>query len=200
MNRKVIAISGSYRHNGITDQTIDAILDVARQKGAQTKIIRLADEKIEFCTNCRTCTNNNPDQTRGKCVLSDGMSAIMDAIDEADCIILASPINFSTVTALMKRFVERCLAYAWWPWGMFCPKSRVQTKKKAVVITSSGCPAFIGRWLMPNAIGVLKQTVQMAGAPSVKSLYFGLVCNTKDQRLTSGQQHKARSLATWLVA
>ncbi len=201
---KIVAIAGSYRKNGIIDHAIDAVLDAARKQSPEIEIkkIYLADEVIEFCTNCRTCTNDSPQKRRGKCVQNDGMSGILDAIDGADCLVLGSPINFSTVTALMKKFVERCIAYTYWPWNTVVPKHRIKGKektKKALVITASSCPAFLGRWLMPNAVGVMKQAAQLLGARAVKSIYFGMVCQTKDRSLTSGQIAEVRSPGAWLI-
>jgi len=56
-------------------------------------------------------------------------------------------------------------------------------KVRAVTVTSSACPAFIGRILMPGALSVLKKAARIMGAKVVKSLYFGPVCGDKDSQL-----------------
>ena len=53
---KVTAIVGSYRKGGTVDRVIDEILAAAREAGAETTKIYLIDKHIEFCTNCRECT------------------------------------------------------------------------------------------------------------------------------------------------
>ena len=78
--------------------------------------IYLIDKHIEFCANCRTCTQQEG-QTRGQCSTIDDMRGILDEIERPDAIVLASPMNFWTVTAIMKRFIERLVCYAYWPWG-----------------------------------------------------------------------------------
>lgn len=41
----------------------------------------------------RSCTQSEPEAMRGKCVQKDDMSKILKSIDEADGIVLASPLN-----------------------------------------------------------------------------------------------------------
>ena len=71
------------------------------------------------------------------------MNAILDEIDRSDALVLASPMNFWTVTAVMKRFIERLICFAYWPWGMHAPKMRNKLKtKRAVVVVSSAAPSL----------------------------------------------------------
>ena len=149
---KIVAIMGSYRRDGIVEQAVDAMLDSAIEAGAEAEKFVLADESIEFCTNCRKCTGPElPGMRRADCIFDDRMHDICEAIDDADGIILAAPINFFSVNALMKRFIERLLVYVYWPWEKPMPKPRIsKLDKKAVVMTSSACPAFLGRWVLPQ--------------------------------------------------
>lgn len=183
---------GTYRKGHIIDSAVSAVLDEAKQHGARTKKINLLEKHILFCTNCRRCTQQTG-ETPGNCPVDDDMDDIIQEIEDSDACVLASPVNFFTVTAIMKRFVERLIVYAYWPWGGKMPKMRKKHKnKKAVLITSSGCPAFIGRILMPNALGVLKSAANCIGAKVIKKLYFGTVAVRKDQMLTDRQLKKAR--------
>ena len=200
MTQKIVAIIGTYRKDGITDQTVDAVLGGAREKGAQTEKIYLTDKHIEFCTNCRTCCKTDPAQKRGHCVHSDDMDGLLDNLDAADGIVLASPINFYTVTAVMKRFVERLTVYSYWPWEQPIPKSRItRMNKKAVIVTSSACPAFIGRLLMPNARQILKVSAEVIGAKVAKSVYFGGIATKEKQKLNDRQIKSARDAGLKLL-
>lgn len=191
MGKKVVGIVGSYRKGHIIDGAVSVILEGAESSGAQTQKIYLLDKHIELCDNCRVCTQQ-PDVTRGKCTRDDDMEAILHELDAADGIVLGSPVNFFTVTALMKRFIERLVGFAYWPWGQAAPKLRIkQPTKKAVIITSSACPAFIARILMPNALTVMKSAAKGLGAKVVSKLYFGMVAGEKDQKLTERQLRKA---------
>ena len=191
---KVVGIVGSYRKGKTIDSAVSAILEGAKGKGAQTKKIYLLDKHIEFCTNCRNCTQAKVESRRGKCVQNDDMDNILKEIDNADAVVLGSPVNFSTVTAIMKRFIERLIPYGYWPWGeALAPVNRiVKTDKKAVIVTSSACPAFIGRILMPGALGTLKKGAKVIGAKVIKSLYFGPVAGREDSQLSEKALRKAR--------
>ena len=79
------------------------------------------------------------------------MCAILDEIEKSDAIVIASPVNFGTVTAVMKKFIERLVCFAYWPWGKAAPKIRDTRKsRKAVVISSSAAPAILTRLFTKN--------------------------------------------------
>ena len=158
MGVKVVGIVGSYRKGKTIDSAVTAVLEGAEAKGAETKKIYLLDEHIEFCTNCRSCMQEKVEARRGKCVHDDDMEGILAEIDEAEAVVLGSPINLGNVTAIMKRFIERLGPYFYWPWGeTVAPVQRIaKLDKKAITVTSSACPGFIGRILMPGALRTCK--------------------------------------------
>ncbi|MCF7973275.1 MAG: flavodoxin family protein [Phycisphaerae bacterium] len=192
MAKSAVAIVGTYRKGRVIDCAVSEVLRGLEAEGVQTSMVHLLDTHIEFCTNCRACTQV-PGEQRGQCVLKDDMEGILQRIDEADVVVLASPINFGTVTALMKRFIERLVCTAHWPWESHAyPKPRIKTKtKQAILVTSSACPAFMGRWLMPNSLKVLKQAADCLTAKVYKALYFGMVADTQDETLRDKDQDRA---------
>ncbi|MFC1755690.1 flavodoxin family protein [Thermoproteota archaeon] len=198
-NKNVLAIIGSYRKDGIIDQAVDEVLSVVKKSGVIAKKIYLTQTNIEFCTNCRVCTHGSEDDLRGKCIHNDDMEEILAKIDNADAIVLGSPINFGGVTAITKRFIERLVVYAYWPWEKSIPKKRIKKNaKKAVIITSSACPAFLGKIIMPCALQVMKTAANIIGAKVVKKVYLGLVCSSSNQRLNK-KQLKIAELAGQLI-
>ena len=202
MGIKVVGIVGSYRKGKTIDSAVSAVLKGAKAKGAETKKIYLLDEHIEFCTNCRSCAQEKVEARRGKCVHDDDMEGILAEIDEADAVVLGAPINFGNVTAIMKRFIERLIPYSYWPWGKaVAPVYRIKKlDKKAITVTSSACPAFIGRILMPGALSMLKKAARIMGAKVVKSLYFGPVCKQEDSQLSEKALLKAHKAGEELVS
>ena len=201
MGKKIVGIVGSYRKDRIIDNAVLEILKGAQEHGAETKKIYLLDKHIEFCRNCRKCTQEKVDGTRGNCVHHDDVEEILREIDDADGIVLGAPINFFNVTALMKRFIERLLPYAYWPWGQGAPKFRIKKKnKKAVTVTSSGCPAWLGRIIFAGALKVLKGAAKCMGAKVVKSIYIGTACLKEDQKLTEKTMLAAHKAGEKLVS
>ena len=74
MSARVVAIVGSYRRGGATDSAVEAVLEGARVKGAETQTFRLTEQHIEFCRNCRACTQL-PGAERGRCEQQDDLEA-----------------------------------------------------------------------------------------------------------------------------
>lgn len=196
---KILAINGSYRDDGITDQTVDALVKAAEEAGAEVEVIRLRDYPIEFCLNCRECTQQ-PGVAPGICVQHDGMQALVDKIENADAYILASPTNFGSVTALFKRFMERLVVYAYWPWQMNTPqfrKARV-AKKKALLVSSCAAPGILGRWFF-STHKQLRMTAQTIGANTVGTLFTGLIGREAQPVLPPRVQAKIRTLSKKLI-
>jgi multimeric flavodoxin WrbA len=199
MGKKVVALVGSYRKGGVIDSAIDIILQAAGENGAETEKVYLIDRHIEFCTNCRTCTQAEGTQ-RGICVQRDDMDILLPKIEEADGLIIGSPINFYNVTAVTRRFIERLVCYACWPWGKPGPSVRVKNrKKKAVLVTSSAMPALIGR-VFTGALRILKVTAETLGAKPIGTLYIGMAALQEKQMLPPGIVKKARRLGHQVAA
>ena len=188
----ILAVMGSYRKGRTIDSAVSAILEGAKAKGAETKKIHLLDEHIEFCTNCRRCMQEKVEAGRSKCIHEDDMDDILTQIDNADAIVLESPINLGTVTAIMKRFIERLGPYFYWPWGeAVAPVHRiVKPDKKAtipVVIVGLDSASFdvIDPWLeageLPNlqkliaegVSGKLRSTIHPMSGPAWASFMTG---------------------------
>jgi multimeric flavodoxin WrbA len=106
MITKVVAIVGSYRKGGTIDSAVEAVLEGAREKGAETVTLYLTEKHIEFCTNCRKCMQA-PGEERGKCEQQDDLEPMLQEIESANALVLGSPVNFFNVTAIFRRFMER---------------------------------------------------------------------------------------------
>lgn len=173
MGKKILGIVGSYRRNGTIDALVQAVLSAAEEQGAETEKIYLIDKHIEFCTNCRTCTQQ-PGTGRGECVHRDDMAGILDRYDASDGIVIGAPVNCFNLNAITRRFMERLVCLTYWPWGKGGYVLRKKARdKKAVLITSSAMPAIMGRFFTgaPRALRIIAETM---GAKPVASLFAGL--------------------------
>lgn len=195
---RITAIIGSYRKGGIIDQAVDVILEAARSNGARTTKIYLVDTRIEFCTNCRLCAQKEG-AARGMCIIADQMVEVLEEVEASDALILASPTNFATVTALMKKFIERLVCYAYWPWGAAAPKVRNrELPRRAVVVASSAAPALLAR-LGSSIVKLLKQAATLLGARTIGVLFIGLAAQEEQQELGKRVIEKARALGKKLA-
>jgi multimeric flavodoxin WrbA len=195
---RVTAIIGTYRKGGVVDAAVDEILASARKAGAEVKKIYLIDKHIEFCRNCRNCTQKEGPE-RGECLQVDDMNAILHEIDRSDALVLASPMNFWTVTAVMKKFIERLVCFAYWPWGKAAPKMRSKLRRKrAVLVASSAAPSWLAR-LMTRMVGLLKTGADMLGAKTVGVLFVGMAAGQLDQDIGERARQQARRLGKKLA-
>jgi len=192
---RVLAINGSYRDNGITDQAVTAVTRVLTASGVQVDTVNLRKEEIRFCMNCRACTQQ-PGEQPGRCILNDSMHGMIEKIERADAYILAAPTNFGSVTATFKRFMERLIVYGFWPWGAPSPVFRKagSITKKALLVTSCAAPEFLGR-LTYSTGKQLRMTAKLIGAKPVGLLYTGLIAGDPNARLSARTMRKAEILA-----
>jgi putative NADPH-quinone reductase len=202
MAAKVVGIVGSYRKNRVIDTAVSEVLRGAADAGAEVAKIYLTDKHIEFCANCRTCTQEEDIGRRGKCIHDDDMEQVLQDIESAEGVVLGSPVNFFRVTAITKRFIERLLPYAYWPWGAKTgPRLRTKKRdKKAIVIASTAAPAFLSRLFIRAPLRELKTAAACVGAKPIKSLYFGLVAQSPDATLDQKGLRKCYAAGQKLVA
>ncbi|MDI6900967.1 MAG: flavodoxin family protein [Anaerosomatales bacterium] len=101
----ILGIAGSPRRHGNSEQLLDAALAGAGQAGARVSKLVAATHDIRPCQGCNACS------LTGECVLRDEMHALYSAIDEADGIIVGSPVFFATVPAVLKIVYDRMQPY-----------------------------------------------------------------------------------------
>jgi multimeric flavodoxin WrbA len=200
MSRRILGIVGSYRQGGTIDQAVSAVLAAAAEGGAATEKVYLCESRIEFCTNCRRCTQQ-PGPHPARCFLEDDMAGLIERIESADALVLGAPVNFGNVNALTQRFLERLVGYSYWPWGQPAPKMRKkgQPSKPAVLVTASAMPALMGR-LLTGSLKGMKLGVTAVGAKPVATLFVGLAAMQEHQKLTERMSGKARTAGQKLVA
>jgi len=80
------------------------VLRGAAAKGAETKTIILSNLKYISCQHCDACLE------KGICKIQDDMQQIYRDLEEADVIVLASPMQFMGITAEAKAMIDRCQA------------------------------------------------------------------------------------------
>jgi FMN-dependent NADH-azoreductase len=198
MITKIVAIVGSYRRGGTIDSAVDAILEGAREKGALTHTIHLTDQHLEYCRNCRQCTQT-PGLERGQCCQEDDLEQILAEIEAADAVVLASPVNCGNVTAVFRTFMERLIGFTYWPWGQAAPKTRnKQAPRKAVLVASSAMPGFLIP-LLTGTANALRMTAKMFGAKPVGRLWIGLSAQEPDHPLSAKDRQRARRMG-WKLA
>ncbi len=193
----VLALVGSYRKDCVVDTTVNEVLGGAEAAGALTRKIYLVDRDIHFCMNCRSCMQE-PGEARGKCVIDDDLESILSAVEGCDRLVIGAPVNFDNVNAVTRKFLERCAGYGYWPWGSPYPLPRSKRQdKRAVLVSASGAPALMGRYLS-GAAKALKTLAQLFGAKILGFVWTGRV-NEENQQIPDRIRRKARQLGRELA-
>ncbi|BBB90882.1 MAG TPA: flavodoxin family protein [Methylomusa anaerophila] len=105
---KILAVNGSPRKNWNTATLLNKALEGAASRGAETELIHLHDLNYKGCISCFACKTKGG-QSYGKCPIQDDLPPIFKKVEEADAIILGSPIYFGRVTGEMASFLDRLL-------------------------------------------------------------------------------------------
>lgn len=103
--RRALILCGSARPAGATEAMCRAAAEALPDSGYVPEIVRIP-VGISHCLDCGLCMD-------GSCVIDDGMSGIYRAFQDADLLVLATPIHFSGPSSLMKTAVDRFQPY-WW--------------------------------------------------------------------------------------
>jgi len=99
----VAGISGSPRKAGNTEFLLSEALAVANERGFETERLLCSELKVDFCIDCGDCSKGRP------CPKNDDGARILEALQKADGIIVASPVYFGSVTAQLKAVFDRTI-------------------------------------------------------------------------------------------
>lgn len=105
---KVIAINGSPRKSWNTATILNKLLEGANSQGADTELLHLYDLNYKGCISCFACKLKGG-KSYGKCAVNDDLRPIFRKIEEADVLILGSPIYLGSITGQMRAFLERLI-------------------------------------------------------------------------------------------
>ena len=123
---KVLGIMGSPRVKGNTDLLLDEALKGAQSQQAEVEKIVVDKLKISPCREYYGCLRD------GNCVIRDDMDEIYPKLQDADAIIIASPIFFYGLTAQIKALIDRCQAL--WARKYVLKQNPPQSARKGVFI------------------------------------------------------------------
>jgi multimeric flavodoxin WrbA len=105
---KVVGINGSPRKKWNTASLLEKAIEGAASKGAETELVHLYDLDYKGCISCFACKLSSG-SSYGRCVVNDGLKPVLDKLEQAQVVILGSPIYFGMVTGAMRSFLERFL-------------------------------------------------------------------------------------------
>ena len=135
--KKIYAVNGSCRKNFNTAQALQSALDGAAAAGAETELINLGDYTFSGCRSCMSCKRIEAiDKTL--CMWRDELTEVLEKLQNADGIIMGSPVYFGNASGIFRSFMERL----YFPLLRYTdpPASKLATPKQAAMIWTMNVP------------------------------------------------------------
>ena len=107
MSKKIITVNAGPRTGWNTETLITEASKGAESAGAVIERYDLF--KLEKYTGCISCFGCKKEKFKGHCVCRDGLTPVLDAIREADGLIIGSPNYLSELTASFRALYERLI-------------------------------------------------------------------------------------------
>lgn len=107
MTKKIVVVNAGPRKGWNTDTLLTEAAKGAESSGAE--IIRFDLFRLERYTGCISCFGCKKQQFKGHCICRDGLTPVLDAIREADGLIIGSPNYLSDLTASFRALYERLI-------------------------------------------------------------------------------------------
>ena len=105
--KKIIAVNAGPRMGWNTETLITEASKGAESAGAE--VIRFDLFRLEKYTGCISCFGCKKEKMKGHCICRDGLTPVLDAIREADGLIIGSPNYLSEMTASFRALYERLI-------------------------------------------------------------------------------------------
>ena len=101
MVMKVLMLNGSPRADGNTSIALDEMVNVFSEEDIETEVVRVGTSDIRGCIACNSCAE------KGKCVFDDPVNEIAPRFEEADGLVVASPVYYASANATLIACLDR---------------------------------------------------------------------------------------------
>lgn len=98
---KVLILNGSPRINGNTSLAISEMTRIFEENSIETEVVMLGNKNIRGCIACKKC------KILGKCVFDDIVNELALKFEQADGMIVASPVYYASANATLIACLDR---------------------------------------------------------------------------------------------
>jgi multimeric flavodoxin WrbA len=127
---RILCLAGSPRRYGNSERLLDALIAGVEAAGGEAVKLVAKDAGVSVCLGCNACSKD------GRCIQRDGMDEVFAQFDAADAIVVASPVFFATVPAVLKTLIDRCQPY--WVRRYILKEPRPATKRPGAILLVGG--------------------------------------------------------------
>ena len=98
---KVLLLNGSPHVHGCTATALDEMIKVFEEEGVETELIQVGIKDIRGCVACGSCS------LKGKCVFDDLVNEVAPKFEEADGLVVGSPVYYGSPNGTILSFMDR---------------------------------------------------------------------------------------------
>ena len=99
---KVLLINGSPKEDGCTFTALSALEIMLKQEGLETEIYSIGNQAVHGCADCLECLDT------GYCAYNDDcVNEIITKIQQADGLIIGSPVYFAAANGVLDALLDR---------------------------------------------------------------------------------------------
>ena len=150
---KVLLINGSPHEHGCTDRALQEVAAALKAEGVESEIFWIGKGDIHGCIACYKCGGSS-----NQCVFDDTVNQALVKMQEADGLIVGSPVYYASLNGALSAFLDR----------LFCAGSCFLHKPAAAVASArrAGTTA---------TLDIIQKYFTISEMPVVSSQYWNMV-------------------------
>lgn len=133
--KKIVCVLGSPRLQGNSAAIAKRFCEEAEKLGASVETFPLNKLSYRGCQGCMACKTK-----LDRCVLKDDLAQVLDAVREADVLVMASPVYYGDVSSQLKAFIDRTFSYLVPNFATDPNPCRLRPGKKLVFVLAQAQP------------------------------------------------------------
>lgn len=98
---KALLINGSPHAKGSTFTALTELANTLEDEGIETEIVHVGQKDIRGCIACGKCSTN------GKCQFDDIVNEVAPKFEEADALVVGSPVYYASPNGTLLSFLDR---------------------------------------------------------------------------------------------
>lgn len=178
---KVLMINGSPHKEGTTYRALKEIADTLQVNGVDSEILTIGNMEIGGCKACGYCSKT------GKCVKDDVVNQVISKIEDADGLVIGSPVYYAGLNGTLKSLLDR----------VFYARKGFDGKPAAAI-------AVARRAGTTSTVDIINKYFMISNMPVVSSQYWNMVFGSNAEQATLDQEgmQTMRTLANnmaWLI-
>lgn len=150
---KVLIINGSPRAGGNTTIAVREMEEVFRENGVEVTTVQIGGKAIRGCIACGKCAET------GRCVFDDAVNELAPLFEQADGLVVASPVYYASANATLIACLDRLFHSTRF-------EKRMKVGASVVCARRGGCSATFDE---------LNKYFTISGMPVVSSQYWNSI-------------------------